>query len=121
MIPEIRLNNVILDRVHRYNYLGISIQDNLCFDSHINRLITKAQHKIYVGRIRKYLSATIVVLVVKTFILPKLEYGDIFLTGTSKRDINRLQKLLNVCLRICFPSNCVISNVNLHRSLPTIS
>lgn len=108
-------NGTILERVQQYDYLGLTIQQNLKLESHIRKLIKNTQHKVYLfGKIRKFLSAKLAVLVLKTFILPKLEYGDIFLLGSKKQDVDKLQKLLNVCLRICFPSKNIISNVALH-------
>lgn len=114
-VPVIKLNEVLLERVRQYDYLRLTIHENLDLAPHIHKLIKNTQHKVYlIGRIRKFPTVNLAVLVMNTFILPKLEYGDIFLLGGKKREIDRLQKLLNVCLRICFPSRHLISNAVLH-------
>lgn len=64
-------------------------------------------------KIRKFISTDIALLTFKTFILHRLEYRDIFLIVRAKKDLSKLQKYVNLCLRVCFPSNSPTSNVEL--------
>lgn len=39
--PRIRINNVILERVHQYDYLGMTLHNKLTQLPHLNKLIAK--------------------------------------------------------------------------------
>lgn len=64
------------------------------------------------GLIRKYLSNDSAVIVFKAFILSRIEYGSIFCA--RKSIIERLQKIVNRSLRICYRAKYDESNFNLH-------
>lgn len=42
------LNGTALERVTKYEYLGVSIEENLTWTSHVNKLIARVQNKIFV-------------------------------------------------------------------------
>lgn len=86
-----------------------------------HKLIAGAQPKIYtlLLKLRRYITAPIALQIVKTFILPRLEYGDLFITGAAKkRDVDKIQKMLNASLRLALcptRSGQQLSNYELHR------
>lgn len=51
----------------------------------------------------------------KAYILSPLEYGAIFCCGANKNLIDRLQKLINRALRICFMASLSHNLVDLHQ------
>lgn len=44
---QVKLNQVVLERVEKYDYLGITLHDKLTFASHLNKLVAKTQITIY--------------------------------------------------------------------------
>ena len=104
------LNNVILERVCSYKYLGFVLDDQLNFNKHIDVMINTISHKLYLlSRIRRYLSKQACILVFKTMVLSIIEYGDIIYSGTSKLNLDKIDKLFYRGLRICDASNSALS------------
>lgn len=53
-LPPLKLNNVVLEQVASYEYLRVSVHERFSFLPHINKIIAKAQNKIYMlTKIRK--------------------------------------------------------------------
>lgn len=69
-------------------------------------------------KLRKYVNAPIVVQIIKTYALARIEYGDMFIPGITKLEIEKLQKLLKGCLRVALcPNKSMgrLSNYDLHK------
>ena len=72
--------------------------------------INIVSHKLYLlSRIRRYLTKNACITVFKTMVLSIMEYGDIIYAGTSKRNLDKKDKLFYRGLRICDASNLVLS------------
>ena len=108
------LNNVILERVCSYKYLGFILDDHLNFNKHINSMVSTVSHKLYLlSRIRRYLNNAACISIFKTMVLSVLEYGNIIYSGTSKINLEKLDKLFYRGLRICDATNNKVSNKQL--------
>lgn len=46
-LPKVKSNNVVLERVEQYEYLGITLHERLPFEPHLNKLIVRMQSKNY--------------------------------------------------------------------------
>ena len=81
----ISLNNIILNRVCSYRYLGFILDDRLNFNKHIISEMCKIlTHKLYLlAKNRKYLTRSACITVFKTMILSLFEYGDIIYGGSK--------------------------------------
>lgn len=66
------------------------------------------------AKIRRYIPTFVAVLLYKSLVLSKLNYGNVLCTGASKVAVSRLQKLQNKALRICYCANRYTSNLELH-------
>ena len=100
------LNKVLLERVCSYKYLGFILDDHLNFNKHINSMVSTVSHKLYLlSRIRRYLNNEARILIFKTMVLSILEYGNIIYSGTSKTNLEKLDKLFYRGMRICDASN----------------
>ena len=100
------LNNVPLERVCSYKYLGFILDGHLNFNKHINSMVSTVSHKLYLlSRIRRYLNDTACILIFKTMVLSILEYGNIIYSGTSLNNLDKLDKLFYRGLRICDSNN----------------
>ena len=104
------LNNIILERVCSYKYLGFILDDQLNFNKHVIEIIKTVSHKLYLlSRIRRYLNKKACTIIFKTMVLSIMEYGDIIYAGTSKANLDKIDKLFYRGLRICDANNTAIS------------
>ena len=106
-----------IKRCHHYNYLGVLLDECLNLKQNYNSIFKKFSHKIYqFGKINKFLSVETRVLVYKQTILPLTEYVSFVLSLNNKHEVEKLQKLQNRALRICYnvqnPTD--VSTVRLH-------
>ena len=96
------LNNTVLERICSYKYLGFILDDQLNFNRHMSDMISTVSHKLYLlSRIRRYLTYEASILLFKTMVLSIIEYGDIIYAGTSKINLDKIDKLFYRGLRIC--------------------
>lgn len=109
------MNGQVVETVSQYTYLGFVLDDKLTFYSHAKKLIQSSISKVCtLSKIRKFISSETAVTIFKSFILPKLEYGDVFCCGLTKKLSQKLQVVLNKALRICFRSKREDSNYENH-------
>jgi hypothetical protein len=102
---EILIENVCIERVNVFKYLGVMIDCCLKFDEHVSYVLKKAGKKIlYLGRIRNKLSMSTKKLVYNCIIAPHFDYCATVLWKTSEVNIAKLQKLQNKAMR--FILNC---------------
>ena len=113
---DIKFAGVVLQTVISYTYLGIPLDNKLNFNTFVNRIISSYTAKLkQFRRMRGFLSTKAALLVYKGMLLPILEYGDIFLIGTSLVNRKKLQVLQNKGLR-CSLNRDQESNVgDLHK------
>ena len=90
--PEILLNYIPLQVVSVYKYLGVTLDSQLTYNAHVNKLIATVTAKLkQFQRMRSFLNTKAALMVYKNMLLPMLEYGDIFLSSTSNVNKRRLQ------------------------------
>ena len=89
-----------LEKVNVFKYLGMWLDSTLSFRDHIDYICKKASSKIGVlGKIRKFVSQEIALMLYKALVLPHFDYADTVwdTAGTIK---GQLQILQNRALRI---------------------
>lgn len=97
------LNNVQLEYVNTYRYLGIKLDRNLKMETHLKSLLHKIRPIIYkFGKIRYLVDNATALLMYKTYVLSDLEQGLYLLDNYYKGQVTKLQKIQNKCLRVCF-------------------
>ena len=90
----LKMDRQTLDRVYCYKYLGLSVDDNLNFNKHVQDMNKIVTHKLYMfSKIRFYIGENEAILLFKTMILPKMEYCDIIYEGTSVKNLDKIDKL----------------------------
>ena len=98
---NVQLNGEVLDTVHHYNYLGVIIDDRLCFDSFLKEKCNKVNMRVYqLSKLRKYITSNVASLIYKQTILPVVEYADQIVDSAPADKIDRLRVLQNNALRI---------------------
>ena len=102
------LSNNRLDRVSSYKYLGFILDEHLNFNKHVSELCNIVSHKLFLmSKIRKFLTSQACITIFKTMVLSVIEYGDIIYTGTSARNLDRIDRLFYRGLRICLGNDAI--------------
>ena len=113
---EVTMNNVALKQVSSYNYLGMTLDCQLKYDKHVQRIINTVSGKlVQFRRMRSFLNDRAALLIYKNMFLPIIEYGDAILTGVSALNKKRLQVLQNRGLRCALKSDDYTSSDSLHK------
>ena len=111
----IRLGDTPLQSVLSYKYLGITLDTQLNYNLHMNRVIGSVTSKLkQFQRMRSFLNTKAALMVYKNMLLPILEYGDVFTIAASAENRRRLQTLQNKGLRCALGKGLEFSSEALH-------
>ena len=92
-----------IHRCQQYQYLGVLLDECLTMKQNFNNVLKRFSHKIYqFGKIRFFLDVTTRVLIYKQTVLPLTEYVSFVMCLNNKNDVDKLQKLQNRALRMCY-------------------
>ena len=98
----IKLDGEELKQVPSYKYLGMIVDSTLNYNLHVNQVIRTVLHKlILLSKMKKYLRDDTALSIYKSMILPYFDYADVIFSKALNKDIGKLQKLQNRCLKIC--------------------
>lgn len=98
---DIKIENVKLECVSQFKYLGVIIDNKLKFNGNVDYILKKVSKKIsFLGRLTNKLSMTAKITVYKTLIAPHFNYCASILFLCNEGDISKLQKQQNRALRI---------------------
>ena len=87
--------------VRTFNYLGVVIDDQLCFTTYYHLVKRRVENKIFVlSKIRKHVDNRTALLIYKQAVLPLLEYAGFVLASCTVRQRSDLQILQNNALRL---------------------
>lgn len=99
----VTLDDSRVDFVDRMKCLGVVIDNNLCFSSHINSLSSKISfllRRLY--SLDLYLPLSIKVLVAKSLLMPHILYCVEVFSGTTNGEFERLSKIFNRIVRYVY-------------------
>ena len=109
------INNINLEYVLLYKYLGVTIDQTLSFNLHLNQLIKTISYKLFLlQKLRIDINCHASIQIYKSMILPYYDYGDILYQHSNSKLINKLQTLQNRALRICFGNRVLLNNDEMH-------
>ena len=112
---DLFIQNVKIDRVNSYKYLGMILDMNLNYNSHLENCLKLISHKAFLlSKIRRYINFNTAVTIYKTMILPIIEYGNILYNDSNQKLLNDLQVAQNRILRTCIYENRYIRTALLH-------
>ena len=101
-------------------YLGVTLDQQLKWDVHINALFVKAGKLVnYFGRLRHVLNETCLKMLYNSLILPLFDYADLIYGSSALKYTSQLQKLQNRAGRIILRINPYkhVSNHEIHQIL----
>ena len=97
------LDNVELENVSTYNYLGIIFDSQMTLSPLFAKVKKAVSNKIYtLVKLRNTIDTTCAIPIYKQTILPLLNYAGFLLISGNVSDRNELQTLQNNALRIYF-------------------
>ena len=100
---EIKVSGKNIEYVNVYKYLGIQFDPKLTFNSQFNETYKLASYKLLLlKRVRPAITEFTALTIVKSMLLPYLDMGNIFLTSQNKKDMSKLDVILNTALRLVY-------------------
>ena len=113
---EVKMNGITLHTAPSYKYLGITLDSQLTYNLHVNKIVSSVSGKLkQFQRMRSFLTVKAAVLVYKSMLLPILEYGDILMSSASAINRRKLQTLQNKGLRCALNKGLETSRSQLHK------
>ena len=90
--PNLYIDDIEIDQVVDFNFLGINFNENMNWKSHIDKIASKISRAIGIlNRLKRQLPVEIKITLYNTLILPHINYG-ILLWGDHCERIVKLQK-----------------------------
>ena len=102
LIPNLKINSEPIERVTEFNFLGLTIDEQLSWSPHIQKIYNKISRTLGImNRLKQFLPENILCLIYNSLILPYFQYS-IFTWGFK---IGRLEKLQRRAVRIITSSS----------------
>ena len=99
----ISIDGQTLLQTQQYRYLGMELDVDLNFKSHIKGLNKSVAYKSFLtAKLRTGLNQDATLDIIKTMILPVLDYGQLIYSAGCKTGLNRLDSILSRLLRLCY-------------------
>ena len=90
-IPNLHTNNIKLECLDFFNFLGITIDKHLTWKGHINLIANKISRTGVINRLKNYIPENALFTIYKTLITTHLNYG-ILTWGFFSDRILKIQK-----------------------------
>ena len=105
-IPILKANNMEIGNVHKYNYLGVIVDDKLIFDEFLESKYNTINMRILqLMRMRQYITSDTALTIYKQMIIPLFDYADFMVESAPKPSIAKLEKLQEKALK-CIENEC---------------
>lgn len=99
-IPNITINNKIIKRETKVKNLGIIFDENLSWNSEIDKTISKGYGKLKQAfSSHNFLNKESRITIVQSYLLSQFNYSSIILQNLNKGQITKIQKFQNTCTR----------------------
>ena len=99
---KLMMDNVALQIVPTYKYLGFMLDSTLSFSYHVKSVTNILMYKsVLLAKIRKFLTEDVTLRIYKSMILEYFDYGDVIYSSANQEGLKKLQRLQNKCLKIC--------------------
>lgn len=90
--PILKINDTIIERVKSFNFLGLTIDENLTWKAHLNKVVTKLSKACgALNRLKHFLPTDIKKMIYNALILPHLNYN-VMIWGHKLNKITNIQK-----------------------------
>ena len=100
-VPNIKIDDNILNQVKSTNYLGVTINENMLWDNHINSLCAKLSYQVSkLARLRAYTPLHVLRKLYFSCVQPTIDYCINIWACTTDYNINKIQRLQNFAGRV---------------------
>lgn len=101
--PSVKYNGISIKYCKEVKNLGLVISQNLSWDNHITEISRKMYGSIHsLKRLKNFLPQHAKVTLVTSLLLPILDYADVCYTDATEEQLNKLERLLNLCIRYIY-------------------
>ena len=102
----IQLYGKTLERVAKFNYLGVVLDENLSWTGHLEYVSSNVSRRLgLLSRIRSCLTLEASKQVYTSLLQPLFDYADVAWVEISEESCKELQRLLNRAVRIMLRKN----------------
>ena len=92
LIPQLKLNEQPIERVNEFNFLGVTIDEHINWNMHMQKISNKISKSLGIMcRLKRYLPLNVLRILYNSLILPHLQYS-ILAWGTKSNRVFKLQK-----------------------------
>ena len=117
--PVFTLNNVVLERVYSFQYLGVTLDPALKFIEHRKNVVANVRHKLnQLAKVRYHTDTETALTIYTSMVTPTLDYADFIWDRENKGESEELQGLQNKGLRTVYKvklqKNPVMNTEQLH-------
>ena len=99
-IPVLKVKGMELGNVHKYNYLGVIVDDKLSFYEFVEHKYNNINVRILqLMRMRQYITTDTALTIYRQMIIPLFDYADFMVESASKDKIAKLEKLQEKALK----------------------
>ena len=117
-LPQIKINNKLIDKVSNIRYLGIYLDEDLSWTTHTNYTATKISKTIGIlNRLRNTLPENILKTIYNSLINPYLHYCILSWGPNNESQTDRLFKLQKKAVRLITCSRFYAHTENLFKKL----
>ena len=100
---HLKIDDRLVEQVCRFKFLGVVVSDTLSWSDHTDMVYKKVPRSLnLLRRLSWFLPQSLLLLFLKSYILPHFDYSDVIWSGCSKSDAYRLESLLNFGCRTIF-------------------
>ena len=98
---QLSVDGKVVEQVRCFKFLGVTINDTLTWSDHIDKVCCKVTRSLHLlRRLSWFLPKKLLLLYLKSYVLPSFDYCDIVWSGCTKQQSLRLESLLNFGCRI---------------------
>ena len=92
LLPTLKINNIPIEHVKEFNFLGIVLDECMTWNAHVNEIACKVARTVgTMKRLKRFLPPSILKLLYNSLVIPYINYG-ILTWGTKLKRISKLQK-----------------------------
>lgn len=112
--PDIHLNNTKIEKTNEIKYLGLTIDRDLTWNSHLNSIMKKVSPIVCVfRRISFVCSDRVKLMLYYAFFYSNIIYLLTIWSGTKLENIKKIKTLQNKCVRNLFYNKYKIGNISM--------
>ena len=105
-IPQIRIGDIVIERVHDFNFLGLTIDENMSWKSHTHKIANKISRAIgIINSLKNTLPRNILLTLYNSLVLPHIQYSILCWGSNPGKVITRQKQAVRLVSRSKYNSH----------------